>query len=62
MEDYRSVILEAKRLAKQEGTGVKVLTLKQVIERLPIALAQIKAGNNSANSLNEVRQIVDLLY
>ena len=62
MEDYRSVILEAKRLAKQEGTGVKVLTLKQVIERLPIALAQIKAGNNSANSLNEIRQIVDLLY
>ena len=47
IEDYSSMILEAKRLAKQEGTGLKMLTSKQMLQRLPIALAQIKAGNNS---------------
>ena len=55
IEDYGSVILEAKRLAKQEGTVLKILTPKQMLQRLPIALAQIKAGNNSQNLLNEMR-------
>ena len=32
--------------SKQEGTGLKILTPKQMLQRLPIALAQIKAGNN----------------
>ena len=54
--------LEAKRLAKQEGTGLKILTPKQMLQRLPIALAQIKAGNNSRSLLNEIRQIVYYLY
>ena len=58
VEDYGSMILEAKRLAKQERTGVKILTPKQMLQRLPIALEQIKAGNNSENLLNEIRQIV----
>ena len=49
------MILEAKRLAKQEGTGLKILTPKQMLQRLPIALAQIKAGNNSESLLNEIR-------
>ena len=52
------MILEAKRLAKQEGTGFKILTPKQMLQRLPIALAQIKAGNNSQSLLNDIRQIV----
>ena len=52
------MILEAKRLAKQEGTGLKILTPKQMLQKLPIALAQIKAGNNSKSLLNEIRQIV----
>ena len=56
------MILEAKRLAKQEGTGLKILTPKQMLQRLPIALAQIKAGNNSESLLNEIRQIVYSLY
>ena len=56
------MILEAKRLAKQEGKGLKILTLKQMLQRLPIALAQIKAGNNSERLLNEIRQIVYSLY
>ena len=56
------MILEAKRLAKQEGAGLKILTPKQTLQRLPIALAKIKAGNNSESLLNEIRQIVYSLY
>ena len=37
---------------KQKEQGFKILTPKQMLQRLPIALAQIKAGNNSENSLN----------
>ena len=44
------------------GTGIKILTPKQMFQRLPIALAQVKAGNNSENLLNEIRQIVYSLY
>ena len=63
IEDYGSVILEAKNLAReQEGTGLKILTPNQMLKRLPIALAQIKAGNNSGSLLNEIRQIVYSLY
>ena len=45
-----------------EGKGLKLLTLKQMLQRLPIALAQVKAGNNSESLLNEIRQIVYSLY
>ena len=41
-----------------EGKGLKILTPKQMFKRLPIALAQVKAGNNSESLLNEIRQIV----
>ena len=57
------MILEAKELAKeQEGTKLKILTPNQMIKRLPIALAEIKAGNNSKTLLNEIRQIARSLY
>ena len=57
------MILEAKKLAReQEGTGLKILTSNQMLKRLPRALAQIKAGNNSESLLNEIRQIVYYLY
>ena len=63
IQDYGGMILEAKKLAKeQEGTGLKILTPKQMLKRLPIALTQIKAGNNSESLLNEIRQIVYSLY
>ena len=63
IEDYGSMILEAKKLAKeQEGTGLKILTPNQMLKRLPIALAQVTAGNNSENLLNEIIQIVYSLY
>ena len=42
----------------QEGKGFKILTTNQMLKRLPIALAQVKAGNNSESLLNEIRQIV----
>ena len=54
IEDYASIILEAKRLVKeeQEGKGLKILTPNQMLKRLPMALAQVKAGNNSESLLN----------
>ena len=45
-----------------KGEGLKILTSKQMLGRLPIALAQIKADNTSENSLNEIKQIVCSLY
>ena len=63
IEDYGSMILEAKKLAReQKGIGLKILTPNQMLKRLPIALVQIKAGNNSESLLNEIRQIVYSLY
>ena len=57
------MILEAIKQAKQqEGTGLKILTPNQMLKRLPIGLAQTKAGNNSESLLNEIRQIVYSLY
>ena len=37
-----------------EGKGLKILTPKQMLQRLPIVHAQVKAGNNSENLLNEI--------
>ena len=44
------------------GSGLKILTKKQVLTRLPILLAQIQAGNNSTKLKNEIRQILYFLY
>ena len=52
---------EAKNKATK-GTGLKILTPKQMLQRLPIALAQVKSGNNSERLLNEIREIVYSLY
>ena len=46
----------------KQRKGLKILTPKQMIQRLPIALAQKKARNNLENLLNEIRQIVYCLY
>ena len=53
--EYAEIISEAKSRAKQEGKGLKMLTPKQMLQRFPIALAEIKAGNNSQSLLNEIR-------
>ena len=55
---------------KSRGSGIlnpdhsklKILTHKQLLQRLPVALAQVKAGNNSESLLNEISQIVYSLY
>ena len=60
-DDYFLMVSEAKHKATK-GTGLKILNPKQMFQRLPIALAQVKAGNNSENLLNEIRQIVYSLY
>ena len=53
-------------LTKSKGAGIlnpdhsklKILTPKQMLQRLPIALAQVKAGNNSENLLNEIKLFI----
>ena len=47
---------------KTEGTGLKILIPKQMLQRLPIPLAQVKTGNNSESLLNEIRRFVYSLY
>ena len=47
---------------QQKGAELKILTPKQMLQRLPIVLALVKGGNNSENLLNEIRQIVYSLY
>ena len=60
-DDYSSMMSEAKTKATK-GTGLKKLTPKQMLQRLPIAPAQVKAGNISESLLNQIRQIVYSLY
>ena len=60
-DDYSLMVSEAKNKATK-GTGLKILTPKQMLQRLPTALAQVKAGNNSESLLIEIRQIVYSLY
>ena len=57
--NFTMIILEAKKRAaedqtEQEGTGLKTLTPKQMLQRLPIALSQVQAGNNSESLLNKI--------
>ena len=47
---------------QNEGKGLKILTPKQMLQRLSIALAQVKVGNNSESLSYEIRQIVYSLY
>ena len=63
--DYIEMLSDAKYDAKENGTNgteLKILTPKQMFQRLPIALAQVKAGNNSENLLNEIKKIFYSLY
>ena len=58
---FKSRIFQVSK-ESQEGKELKILTLNQMLKRLPIALAQVKAGNNSESLLSEIRQIVYSLY
>ena len=55
------MLYEAQYKAKY-GRGLKILTPEQTLQRLPIALAQVKASNTSEKLLNEIRQIIYFLY
>ena len=50
------------KIKKQSGQGFKILTSNQMLSRLPITLAQLKAGNNSEKLKNEIRQLLYSLY
>ena len=59
--EYSSIGSEAKYKTKY-GQGLKLLIPKQMFQRLPIALARVKASSTSENLLNEIRQIIHSLY
>ena len=60
--DLKPLTNQNKMKKTETGTGLKILTSKQMLQRLPISLAQVKAGNNSESLLNEIRQISFSLY
>ena len=60
-DDYSRIVSEAK-YKSEYGEGLKILTPKQMLQRLPIALAEVRAGNTSENLLNEIRQIIYSLH
>ena len=64
-ENYDELDEEDREFLKnmdKEGKGLKILTNKQMLNRLPVLLAQIQAGNNSTKLKNEIRQILYSLY
>ena len=57
------IIEDILRFIKQkQGQGMKILTPNQMLSRLPISLAQLKAGNNSEKLKNEIRQLLYSFY
>ena len=61
MPELESEESAAKR-RNQRGQGLKILTPNQMLSRLPITLAQLKAGNNSQKQTNKIRQLLYSLY
>ena len=63
-DDNSLMASKAKNKSNKETSevGLKILTPKQIIQRLPIVLAQLKAGDTSECLLNEIRKIVYSLY
>ena len=55
-------ILKFNKQNQQKGQDIKILTPSQMLNRLPIALAQLQAGNNSSKLKNEIRQLLHSLY
>ena len=58
----RDRVAKAYNCKVSDHSNLKMLSPKQMLQRLPIALAQVKAGNTSENLLNEIRQIIYSLY
>ena len=61
LDDYTRIVSEAKHKSKY-AEFLKLLTSKQMLQRLLIALRQVKAGKTSENLLNEIRQIIYYLH
>ena len=66
-EENRNIIHIVEKILElnnenQLGLGLKILTPNQMLSRLPISLAQLKAGNNSRKLKNEIRQLLYSLY
>ena len=66
-EENRNIIHIVEKILElnnenQLGLGLKILTPNQMLSRLPISLAQLKAGNNSKKLKNEIRQLLHSLY
>ena len=59
--DYSWIAFEAERKSIR-GEGLKIITAKQILQRLAKALAQVKAGNASQNLLNELGEIIYSVY
>ena len=57
-----SLIASEAKYKTKHGEGLKILSPKQILQKLPIPLAQGKAGNTSEHLLNENRQIIHSLY
>ena len=55
-KDYTRMVYEGKYKSIL-GEGLKILTLKQILQRLPMPLGHVKAGNTSENLLNEIKII-----
>ena len=57
--EYESIAERTKSIRQnQSEKGLKILTPQQMLSRLPISLAQLKAGNNSEKLKNEIRQLL----
>ena len=67
IEDPESIVNIVEKILKfnkqnQQGEGIKILTPNQMLNRLPIVLAQLNAGNNANKLKNEIRQLLYSLY
>ena len=62
LEIVEEILIFNRENWKQQGLGLKILTPNQMLSRLPITLAQLKAGNNSEKLKNEIRELLYSLY
>ena len=67
IEDPESIVEIVEEILKfneqnQQGQGIKILTPNQILNRLPISLAQLQAENNSEKLKNEIRQPLHSFY
>ena len=62
LEIVKEILNFNNKIQKQLGLGLKILTPNQMLSRLPITLAKLKAGNNSEKLKNETRQLLYSLY